>query len=179
VLLGIISDRRKSTSNAPGQRNHPDESGVYPAMANFLFVLIAVVVLVLPGVAAAQGRSEATTKRKSLWAAITVQQPIVPKNRTNDLTLIFAIVNDGDSTVNPGVATSRLFINGVELKEWSFINRNGPKTTFDAALPPKRTLLFSYAVGKYFQKPGAYTVKWQGENFKASEITFRVLPGDL
>jgi hypothetical protein len=88
-------------------------------MANFLFVLIAVVVLVLPGVAAAQGRSEATTKRKSLWAAITVQQPIVPKNRTNDLTLIFAIVNDGDSTVNPGVATSRLFINGVELKEWA------------------------------------------------------------
>src|SRR5262249_28991385 len=114
-----------------------------------------------------------------LWAAITVQQAVIPKGRTNELTLTFAVVNDGDSTVNPGVASSRLFINGVELKEWAFINSNGPKTTFDSALPPKRTLLFSSGLGKYFQKPGVYVVMWEGEHFRAREIAFRVLGGDL
>jgi hypothetical protein len=141
------------------------------------FILIAVV-LTLPGIAAAQGRSEGQ-RHANLWAAMTVQQPVFSKNRINDLTLTFVIVNDGDSTVNPGVATSHLFINGVELKKWGFISSNGPKGSFNTALPPKRTLLFSYGLGEYFQKPGVYTVRWEGENFKAPDITFRVLPGDL
>ena len=135
---------------------------------------------VLPGIAAAQGRNESQRHAtQNLWAAMAVQQPVFSKNRINDLTLTFAIVNDGDSTVNPGVAKSHLFINGVELKQWEFINTNGPKGSFNTALPPKRTLLFTYALGTYFQKPGVYTVRWQGENFTAPDITFRVLPGDL
>jgi len=66
----------------------------------------------------------------------------------------------------------------VELKEWEFINTNGPGTSRDSALPPTRTWMKTYSLGKYFQKPGVYTVRWWGENFKAVDLTFRVLPGD-
>ena len=144
------------------------------------FALIVAVSLTLPVIAAAQGRNESQRRAKqNLWAAMTVSQPVIPKNRINDLTITFAIVNDGDSTVNPGVAASHLFVNGVELKQWAFISSNGPKGSFNTALPAKRTLLFVYALGMYFQKPGVYTVRWQGDNFTAPDITFRVLPGDL
>lgn len=147
-------------------------------MRKFLFVTVAALVSTFPGIAAAQDRNDGQRNAK-LWAVMSVQQPVFSKHRINDLTLTFAIVNDGDSTVNPGVAKSHLFINGVELKQWEFINTNGPKGSFNTALPPKRTLLFTYALGNYFQKPGVYTVRWQGENFKAPDLTFRVLPGDL
>jgi hypothetical protein len=84
-------------------------------------VLIAVALL--PGIAAAQRRNTQESK-VALWAAMTVNQPVFPKNRTENLTLTFTVVNDGDSTVNPGIAKSQLFINGVELKQWEFINTN-------------------------------------------------------
>ena len=147
-------------------------------MTKLLFVVLAVLMPTLPGIAAAQDRNDGQRNAK-LWAVMSVQQPVIPKNRINDLTLTFAVVNDGDSTVNPGIAKSHLFINGVELKQWEFINTNGPKGSFNTALPPKRTLLFSCGCGQYFSKPGVYTVQWQGENFKAPNLTFRVLPGDL
>jgi hypothetical protein len=149
-------------------------------MTKFLFVTFAVLVSASPGVAVAQTRKEGQRQAKQiLWAAMSVQQPVFAKTRTNELTITFAVVNDGDSTVNPGIASSHLFINGVELKEWAFISSNGPSTSFHTALPPKRALLFTCGCGQYFSKPGVYTLRWQGESFKASDITFRVLPGDL
>ena len=110
---------------------------------------------------------------------MTINQPVFSKNRTDNLTLTFALVNDGDSTVNPGVPKSHLFINGAELKDWEFINMNGPGTSRDSALPPKRTWMKTHSLGKYFKKPGVYVVRWHGENFKAADLTLRVLPGDL
>ena len=147
-------------------------------MVRLQFVMVAVIVPTFATIAAAQGHNEIQPHAK-LWAAMTVQQPVIPKNRINDLTLTFAVVNDGDSTVNPGVVSSHLFINGVELKEWTWVTTNGPKTSFNTALPPKRTLLFGCGCGQYFSKPGVYTLRWQGENFRAPDLTFRVLSGDL
>jgi hypothetical protein len=147
-------------------------------MLRLPLLVVAVLVTVLPGSAAAQSRNEGQPHAK-LWAAMSINQPVFSKNRTDNLNLTFAIVNDGDSTVNPGVAKSHLSINGVELKEWAFINSNGPMTSFDTNLPPKRTLTHGYSLGKYFQKPGVYTLRWWDENFKAPDLTFRVLPGDL
>ena len=85
---------------------------------------------------------------------MAVQQPVFSKNRINDLTLTFAIVNDGDSTVNPGVAKSHLFINGVELKQWEFINTNGPKGSFNTALPPKTNSSIHLCTWKLFPEAG-------------------------
>jgi hypothetical protein len=89
-----------------------------------------------------------------LWAAISVQNPVFPKIRAYDLAITFAIVNDGRTPVNPGLGSSRLSINGVELHDWHMIVANGPCTSFCEALPPGRTLLFSKGLGNYFKKPG-------------------------
>ena len=147
-------------------------------MVRLSLVVVGVVMTVHPTVATSQSR-KARQRPTKLWAAMSVPQPVIPKNRVNDLTLSFAIVNDGDSTVNPSVAKSHLFINGVELKQWEFINTNGPHTTRDTALPPGKTLEFSCGCGQYFSKPSVYTLKWYGDGFKALDLTFRVLPGDL
>ena len=147
-------------------------------MVRLQFVMAAVIVPTFATIAVAQSHNESQPHAK-LWAAMAINQPVFSKNEKGNLTLTFAIVNDGDYTVNPGVAKSHLFINGVELKQWEFINTNGPKGSFNTALPPKRTLLFGYGLGEYFQKPGVYTVRWEGEHFKAPDLTFRILPGDL
>ena len=54
---------------------------------------------------------------------------------------------------------------------------NRPRNEWFHALPPGQVLQFGYQLGpRYFQKPGIYTVRWEGENFKSSELTFRVVP---
>ena len=135
----------------------------------------------IPALAVAQGQDNGKTKAEQvkLWAAISVQNPVFPKSRAYDLAITFAVVNDGRTPVNPGLGSSRLFINGVELHDWHMIAINGPCTTFCEALPPGRTLLFSKGLGNYFKKPGVYTVRWEGQNFRTLDLTSRVLPGDL
>src|ERR1700722_3538672 len=79
----------------------------------------------------------------------------------------------------PSIQTSNrpnLLVNGVEPKDWGNIIINELRTPSFRALPHEQTLDFSYVLGRFFQKPGVYTVGWQGEHFKASNITLRVLP---
>jgi hypothetical protein len=115
-------------------------------------------------------------KHVKLWAAISVQPTIYWEGNTDALQIHFGIVNDGSSTINPNVESSHLLINGVEPKDWSNIIINGLRTPSFRSLPPGETLDFSYVLGRFFKKPGIYTVGWKGEHFKASEITLRVLP---
>lgn len=155
-------------------------------MVQFLFgVVVAILVLTFPGIAATQGRNESQRHAKqNLWAAMAVQQPVCPKNRINDLTLTFAIVNDGNSTVNPAVPSSHLFINGVELEQWRFISSNGPRTSSFTALPSKRTFLFSCGCGEYFPEGGCLHRAMAGRAFhstgshvqSASRRSLRTLP---
>jgi hypothetical protein len=95
----------------------------------------------------------------------SVQQPVIPKKRTFSVVVTFAIANDGDSTANPDVRSSHLFINEVEI-EGMGVHLVQPKSSFDVALP-KQSLLFTYALEDYFKEPGVYTVRWAGDNFKA------------
>jgi hypothetical protein len=111
-----------------------------------------------------------------VWAAISVQPTIYWEGNTDALVVHFGLVNDGSSTINPNVESSHLLINGVEPKDWGNVIINGLRTPSFRALPPRQTLNFSYVLGRYFQKPGVYTVGWQGAHFKASDITLRVLP---
>lgn len=140
---------------------------------------IAGLILTTAALVVAQGQEKSKEQQIKLWAAISIPKPVFPHNRTDDLAISFAIVNDGHSAVNPGVGSSRLFINGVELVDWHLIASNGPGTSFFEALPPGRTLMFGKGMKKYFEKPGVYTVRWEGQNFRAPDMTFRVLPGDL
>jgi|ERR1035438_3655821 hypothetical protein len=101
-------------------------------MSRLLLTAAATMVTFLPALPAAQGqdKSKPQAEQVKLWAAISVQNPVFPKNRAYDLAITFAIVNDGRTPVNPGLGSSRLFINGVELHDWHMIAINGPCTAF-------------------------------------------------
>lgn len=133
--------------------------------------------LAMSSLISAQGQNKGYGQEQEvkLWAAIAVS-PIFQAGHTDRLQVQFAIVNDGHSTVNPKVDDSRLFINGVELVDWHFILSNGPRTLRFTAVPPGQSLEFSYVLGKYFQKTGVYTVRWEGKHFRTPDLTFRVLP---
>lgn len=117
------------------------------------------------------------TKTK-LWAGISVSQPVfVSKNDTvaGIFQINFTIVNDGDKTIDPEINSSKLLVNGKELKDWEFLVSNGPKDNRFKALPPKDFLLFGMGLGDRFEEPGIYRVSWQGKAFQSNEIVFRVV----
>lgn len=148
-------------------------------MAKSLFVVAAVLVLMLPGIATAQAQndSQQEAKKVALWAGISVPQPTFGEAQAKKLQMSFAVVNDGASTVNPKIGASHLSVNGVEPKDWLIVINNGLRTPEFEALPPGHVLSFGYMLGdRYFAKPGVYTVHWWGDEFKAQPITFRVLP---
>jgi hypothetical protein len=130
----------------------------------------------------AQGAHSAKTKQESieLWAAITVLEPIFSEGQTQNLQLEFGLVNESRTMAYPNVESSHLFINGAQPQDGPFgvVIRNGfgPRTSDFAALPPGHSLRFGYAMGKYFEKPGIYTVRWEGEHFRAPDLIFRVMP---
>jgi len=140
-------------------RIRTDQGEGIPAMVDSQELLAKPVAAAVRTVAAPQ----------KFWAAISVAQPVFPVKDAGALQLFFAVVNDGDTVANPNVEGSHLYINGSELKDWSFAISN--------VLPPGQALSFAYQLGsRYFAAPGVYTVRWEGPNFRAPEITFRVMP---
>jgi len=74
-----------------------------------MFRLAGFVIVVAASVLAqAQSKSQGQKpKQTSLWAAISVPQPIFEEGGdTERLQVNFGVVNDGHSTVNPNVALS-------------------------------------------------------------------------
>ena len=132
--------------------------------------MFSVLVVVFPLLG--QPTPESITK---LWAGITVQQPVFGQTEIGKLTVSFAVVNDSTSTANPDVESSHLFINGMEPENWGNIIINGLRSPEFRSLPPGRTLTFGYALGTLFTKPGIYTLRWEGANFKSADLVFRVV----
>jgi len=90
-----VSDHRKmDKTQSPdhvikvgdGRRNRLDELSVYFRMAKLLIFAIALLVPMLTGIAAGQAGSQ-NQETYRLWAAMSVQQPVIPKNRVNNLAL--------------------------------------------------------------------------------------------
>jgi hypothetical protein len=112
-----------------------------------------------------------------LWVATGVAHPVYQLADAATLVVSFEVVNDGDSVVDPGIGSSRLFINGAEPSGWNFIINNGLRNSYFWALPPGERLSFGYELGpRYFSTPGVYTVSWQVGSFLSPPVTFRVLP---
>jgi hypothetical protein len=135
----------------------------------------------LPG-SATEGQQKSQGKKTEpatkLWAAISVPKPIFDEGfDTEHLQIYFGVYNDGDLVVAPKVESSHLFINGVEQQDWSYVIGNGIRNELFSSLPPGETLEFTYLLGpRYFQKPGIYRVRWESDNFKSPDLTFRVVP---
>jgi hypothetical protein len=131
-------------------------------------------------VSADKPMTEAPTGQKKLWAGISVNRPIFEasaNDRPTGPVIYFTVVNDSNDTVDPEMNSSNLFINGTKLTAWPRTISSGPRDVRRwKALPPRDYLFVAIALGDHFAKPGVYTVKWKGEMFESSEITFRVLP---
>ena len=147
-------------------------------MGKCLFAIGTTLVSMLHSFAVAQDRNETQreSKQVALWAGISVAQPILGEGGVEKLQISFGVVNDGSATVDPRIGASHLSINGAEPKDWLGVINNGLRIPEFQALPPGHFLSFSYMLRRYFAKPGIYTVRWWGENFRAQPITFRVLP---
>lgn len=147
-------------------------------MAKSMFVIAAVLVPMLYGLSA-QTRNEGQheTRQAAVWAGISVQQPIFAEGGTDALLMKFGVFNDGTSAINPNVESSHLLINGVEPEDWPTVRINGLRTPQFLSLPPGEWLDFGISLGRYFRRPGVYRVRWEGDNFKTAELTFRVVPG--
>jgi hypothetical protein len=115
-------------------------------------------------------------KRGGLWAALGVNHVVFRRGEVKELNLEFTLVNDGEATIDPKIAESRIVVNGQELADSGFILGNGPRDARFAALPPGDHLQFGYALGDYFKEPGLYRVSWRGTNFRSPEVAVRVLP---
>jgi hypothetical protein len=126
----------------------------------------------------APAQAGGANEQVNLWAGISVPQSVMPSPLPKTFMVQFNVVNDGTKTVNPKIESSHLLINGKEPKDWNFIINNGLRGLYFYALPPGKTLVFGMGLKRYFEKPGIYKVRWEGENFKSSEITFRVVPKD-
>jgi hypothetical protein len=129
------------------------------------------------------GQSSPTPKASPpirLWAALGVTKPVFQLSEMRNMSLSFVVVNDGQVAANPRVESSHLFINGVEPDDWRNVIINGLRTPDFISLAPGNILSFGYELGpRYFSSPGIYSVRWEGENFKSAEITFRVMPASV
>ncbi len=118
----------------------------------------------------------AAGKAPGLWAALGVNHSVFPADQVKDLVIEFTIVNDGDRPVDPGIAGSRIIVNGNELRDSALILGKGPRDARFTSLPPGDHIRFTSKLGDLFQAPGTYHVTWRGDLFLAPEVSFRVLP---
>lgn len=119
---------------------------------------------------------DARQERPSLWASISVSRPLSPAGWTKDLSIHFALVNDGSKTVDPKIESSKIIVNGKELEDSGLILGNGPRDKRWNALPPGESIEFNYALESYFKEPGIYRVFWKGDGFETPIIEFRITP---
>jgi hypothetical protein len=118
----------------------------------------------------------AQPKAGNLWAALSVNHPVLKAGQTKDLRIEFSLVNDGDKPIDPKIAGSRIAINGKESSESASVFGGVPKDVRLKALAPGDNLQFSVVLGDYFDEPGTYRVSWKGSDFQSPEISLRVLP---
>jgi hypothetical protein len=129
------------------------------------------------GAEPAAGQPEAKGPR--LWVVASVNQPVFLQHEETAPALFqiqFAVGNDGDAAVDPGVEASQLLVNGKEFKDGRLVIGNRLRSDEWKALPPGKYTKFGYALGRYFSELGVSTVVWKGKTFQSPEIVFRVTP---
>jgi hypothetical protein len=144
------------------------------------------------------------TGSKKLWAAIAVNRPVYDPDVISHvrLQMHFALVNEGDQTVETGADESQLIVNGKAMDSREWLTANHARVGVGRIRPPGSAspfdLLQSASPGlrghgwerlspgehtagvlpleRIITKPGVYRVSWRGKGFESPEIVFRVLP---
>ncbi|WP_406693886.1 hypothetical protein V5E97_22890 [Singulisphaera sp. Ch08] len=111
--------------------------------------------------------------RGKVWAALSVNPPIVRQGETAGLNLEFTLVNDSQQRLAPRIFDSRIVVNGTEVAESPLLRGRLPRID---ALAPGEELHFTVPFGRRFEEPGVYRVVWKGPGFRSPEMVIRVLP---
>ncbi len=114
-------------------------------------------------------------KKTGLWAATSVPEPLVTSSRLKQFQVHFAMLNEGERHIDPGVSAWRLQINGKDHPDSQLTFANGPRDERWKSLPAHQYLRFAYAIGDWFKKPGTYSIVWKGDDFESPPVVFRVL----
>jgi len=112
-------------------------------------------------------------KRSTIWAALSIDQPIFVGKQTERLMVHFALVNDGQRPIDPAVGSWRLNINGKDHPDSQLMFGNGPRDDRWESLPAGEHLSFAYATGDWFEEPGIYC---RGHGFQSAPVVLRVQP---
>jgi hypothetical protein len=98
-----------------------------------------------------QAFTHGQARNPSYGLLIGVDKLIYQLDEVSRLEIFFAVFNDGDATIDPGIGSSHLLINGVEAKCWSLIVANGPLGSIEFnALPPGHPYLFRKQLGSVY-----------------------------
>ena len=93
-------------------------------MSKLRWIVVLATLLCVPH---ARSRCETREEPVKLWAAISVPQPVYygAPSEMERLEIHFAVVNDGNTTVDPKIAAAHFLINGVEPPQWPMVIGNG------------------------------------------------------
>jgi hypothetical protein len=111
-----------------------------------------------------------------VWAALSVNHPIVRQGEAANLEVEFDLVNETNQGIDPRIPESRIVVNGKELAESGLIMGRTPRTSRFQRLLPGEDLHFVGTFRHEFEEPGTYQVVWEGAGFLAPGVVIRVLP---
>jgi hypothetical protein len=123
------------------------------------------------------GPAEQAEERAGLRAVLKLTRP-AGRLGADGLQIDFSLTNEGKAAVDPQIARSVLVVNGKQLDDSALIFGNGPRDARFTNLEAGGELKFSYALGRYFARPGAYRVVWKGEGFSSPPLEFRIAADD-
>jgi hypothetical protein len=111
-----------------------------------------------------------------LWGGMSLNNCLLEQRMLPTFMVHFALVNDGNESLDPDVKSWKIMINGTELIDSGWIFGNGPRGDNWEHLSPGQSIVFGKALGEYFAKPGLYSLVWKGSRFESAPVVFRVQP---
>lgn len=125
---------------------------------------------------AAFNTSKTSNNNQPIWAALSINHPVLTVGQTKDLRIEFSLINDGDKVIDPKIAKSRIVINDKEIADSGLVLSSVAKEDRFKVLAPGESLQFDCLLGDHFKVPGRYRVSWKGSEFQAPEIVVRIMP---
>jgi hypothetical protein len=109
-----------------------------------------------------------------VWAAVTVDSPIIPVNQPINVTFAASNLSDMPILMTELRDDTVLVINGKEWPDSRFNFSNGPHPVA-RFLQPGKSMMFLYQLSSVFSEPGLYRIVWRGKDFETLPIEFRVV----
>lgn len=114
----------------------------------------------------------ARTVSGKLRATITLSQPVVWSNEHGKLQISFKLVNESNEIIDPKIESWQVLANGASFRRGARVPWTGPFPMNARALPPGGST--GYNQRPMDNKPGDYTLRWEGDDFMSPPVKLRV-----